>query len=285
LSTVLERAKKVPCLEPRRLRAYRERLFVELEKRRQTALALIMDDVQYPYPYAPDQAKVQAEVDRLAGEVRALWASPGGELLEKDGDLVGLREEIRHLTSLLGSSEGPDPEKALLDHVDAAIDMRHYDGNGSGIIDHWASVSAHNDSILAAGEMSQHERDCYTATNEYRVMMGLKAVMADPKLVQCARGHSIEMHELNYFSHTSPTEGRRSPGDRAQLAGWGGSVSENIARGSEDGFGVVVQWCHSSGHHRNILGRRWTHLGVGRAPEAAFWTQNFATGRAKPPKK
>jgi uncharacterized protein YkwD len=77
---------------------------------------------------------------------------------------------------------------------------------------------------------------------------------------------------------------RQSPGDRARLAGWGGGVSENIARGQDTPAGAVHGWINSSGHHRNVLGRGWTHLGVGFAPGGFFWTQNFGRGSAKPPK-
>jgi uncharacterized protein YkwD len=127
--------------------------------------------------------------------------------------------------------------------------------------------------------------DCYVATNAYREMMGLPAVMAEETIVKCARGHSEEMQRLGYFAHDSPVEGRKSPGDRARLAGWGGGVSENIARGQPTGRAAVQSWIHSSGHHRNILGTRWTHLGVGKSPEGFFWTQNFSKAAAKVPTK
>jgi uncharacterized protein YkwD len=107
--------------------------------------------------------------------------------------------------------------------------------------------------------------------------------MADVRLVRCARGHSQEMSDLHYFDHKSPTAGHESPGDRARLEGWTSGVSENIARGQKTAEAAMSSWRHSSGHHRNILGRGWTHLGVGLSADGLFWTQNFSTGNPNPP--
>ena len=40
-------------------------------------------------------------------------------------------------------------------------------------------------------------------------------------------------------------------------------------------------WFGSSGHHRNMLGKGHTELGVGRCLHGGYWTQNFGamTGR------
>ena len=65
------------------------------------------------------------------------------------------------------------------------------------------------------------------------------------------------------------------PTQRARKAGYGGGVSENIARGSTNGRATFKQWYGSSGHHRNMLGRRHVELGVGRSED--FWTQNFGS--------
>jgi uncharacterized protein YkwD len=56
-------------------------------------------------------------------------------------------------------------------------------------------------------------------------------------------------------------------------------ASENIAQaggpsGAHDG------WCHSSGHHRNLLASGWKLLGVGNSGH--LWCQNFAAGESMP---
>jgi len=285
LGSFAESLEAVPALSKKRVGALRQRLLADLKVRRRAALTLIFDTVRYKYPYGPNKKAVQAEVDGLVAKVSEIWATPSARLVADDAELTALLTDARSVATALESmgKEVAGPEK-LLRLIDERIDMRHFDG-GAGVVEHWKAVIAHNDGLLADGHMTQPERDCYTGTNEYRVMMGLRAVMGDPALIRCARGHSQEMKDLGYFNHSSPTPGRRSPGQRAKLAGWGGGVSENIARGRADGFAVVRQWRGSSGHHRNILGRGHTHLGAGKSKEGSFWTQNFGRGRSRPPRK
>ena len=81
------------------------------------------------------------------------------------------------------------------------------------------------------------------------------------------------MSKLGYFGHFSPTPGRRTPYDRMRLQGYKYGSSENIAGGSTAPRGAHNQWCHSSGHHRNILMPPWTEMGSGQY--GRLWTQNF----------
>ena len=110
------------------------------------------------------------------------------------------------------------------------------------------------------------------------MMMGRRAVKWSDKLLECSRAHSTEMRDENYFAHDCPLPGpehdaHRKPTQRARQAGYGGGVSENIARGSTDGAATHWQWYRSSGHHRNLLGKGHVEVGVGRTDN--FWTQNF----------
>ncbi len=280
----LDHLDEVTGLTGRDLAGLRQRLTEALEKARADALSLILDEKRYPYPYGADQAEVQAEVDRLVTRVASIWRTPSREIL---ADAPGLREvyddaaRIGEALRALGT-EAPDPAQ-LLAAVDARIAMPDHvpDDRTRDRIEHAKRVAAWNDQLEA---IQPDERDCLRLTNEYRLMMGLRAVQGDDRLVVCARGHSQEMKDLGYFSHTSPTGGRQSPSQRARLAGWGGGVSENIAQGQADAASVLGSWCSSSGHHRNILGKGWTHLGVGKAQDGAVWTQNFGTGASEPPK-
>jgi uncharacterized protein YkwD len=89
------------------------------------------------------------------------------------------------------------------------------------------------------------------------------------------------MAEMGYFAHESPVPENRTPNLRARNAEYkGGGVSENIARGATTGRGAHDQWCHSSGHHRNILGRGHTEIGVGVA-QSSWWTQMFGRGAGR----
>ena len=277
---------EVPALRPRSLAATRAKLFSDLQKGREEALALIRDKKRYPYPYGPDQAAVQAEVDRLVARVARIWRTPSAEIIASSESLSSLVQDLRAIDARLEEIGAPkkDAAETFLAAVDAKIAMPSFapDGRTRGILEHARQVAAYNASLTK--ETRPKELEVLRLTNAYRLMMGLRAVMGDDRLTLCARGHSQEMQDLGYFAHTSPTEGRRSPSERARLSGWGSGVSENIARGSTEPARVLGQWLGSSGHHRNVLGARHTHLGVGMSDNERFWTQNFSTASSKPPR-
>jgi uncharacterized protein YkwD len=106
-------------------------------------------------------------------------------------------------------------------------------------------------------------------TNDIRRRNGLPVLLEDGICRDAARGHSADMLNRNYFSHTDP-EGRtlkeRLPANLAARR-W----AENIWTGS--GYDprqvhhlaqmIMVGWMNSPGHRANILAPGYTHLGVG----------------------
>jgi len=258
-------------------------LSAEIEKRRKSALALIFDAAKYPYPYGPDGNKaVQAEVDGLVDRVRLVWERPLALLMEKHEELrtlYGQAEEYSLELTDLGHTPAVSFE-ALAAKMNEAVGIQRFAPGGTE-----KSSLEWNDKVLEYNRVVDigadgPEKACVLATNLYRMMMGRRAVMMNEKLLKCSRGHSTDMKTNNYFAHDCPIPGHeahRTPALRAKIAGYGGGVSENIARGSEDGTATFRQWYGSSGHHRNLLGKNHTEVGVGR--DADFWTQNF--GRAK----
>ncbi|MHC4224565.1 MAG: CAP domain-containing protein, partial [Planctomycetota bacterium] len=70
--------------------------------------------------------------------------------------------------------------------------------------------------------------------------------------------------------------GRRTPYDRMKLEGYEYGASENCVMGTSSPKGAHGRWCHSSGHHRNLLMPQWTEMGTGHY--GYYMTQNF--GRA-----
>jgi uncharacterized protein YkwD len=84
------------------------------------------------------------------------------------------------------------------------------------------------------------------------------------------------MARLGYFAHMSPTPGRHTPYDRMRLAGYKFGVSENIAL-VDGANGAHVAWCHSSGHHRNLLDASHYEIGIGA--DGRLWVQNFGSGK------
>ena len=126
--------------------------------------------------------------------------------------------------------------------------------------------------LMERGEVTHARR-----LNAYREMLGLLPLELDARLVQSARRHSKEMIELSYFSHSSPTEGLRSPFHRMAAAGYDRPANENIHMGRWDGEESFWKLFYSPGHHKAMVSERYTALGVGRWDMA--WTENFGAGR------
>jgi uncharacterized protein YkwD len=132
-------------------------------------------------------------------------------------------------------------------------------------------VMAYN--VTAPGDITGVEREQVRITNEYRRMFGRWPVRLVDKLVFSSRGHCEEMSRLGYFGHFSPTPGRKTPFDRMKLAGYEYGSSENCIMGRTGAQAAHDGWCHSSGHHRNILTAQWTEMGTGHY--GRYMTQNY----------
>ena len=106
------------------------------------------------------------------------------------------------------------------------------------------------------------------------------ALMWNQSLANAARGHSIDMADKNYFSHTS-LDGRTFV-QRIVSAGYYPyrALGENIAAGYNTPSSVVSRWMTSPGHCVNIMSSNFRELGVGYAYNSLstydhYWTQNF----------
>lgn len=116
------------------------------------------------------------------------------------------------------------------------------------------------------------EKQIFDLTNILRRRHNLDPVQWDEKTAEVAFGHSKDMFETSYFSHTSEKFGELSDRLEAadvfyQLAG------ENIAANYIDGPAVVEGWLNSKGHRETLLNKEYTHLGVGVYHK--YYTQNF----------
>ena len=106
--------------------------------------------------------------------------------------------------------------------------------------------------------------------NEQRVNNGLSPVTADSSLTAAAMQRAAET--AVYFSHTRPD------GSRCFTAFNGNWVAENIAAGQADPKEVVAGWMESDGHRKNMLGAKYTSVGVGcfNYNGINFWVQCFS---------
>jgi uncharacterized protein YkwD len=124
---------------------------------------------------------------------------------------------------------------------------------------------------MVKDQLSAEEYKLVVMTNEYRVMMGRKAVEINVKLCKAARGHSTDMKEKGFFSHDSPVPGKQTYQMRAAKEGTFAG-SENIARTGPRAEDAFWGWFTSDGHHKNMMAP-WKQIGVGNNGE--MWTENF----------
>lgn len=120
--------------------------------------------------------------------------------------------------------------------------------------------------------------------NNYRMQNGLGQVSGCTSMNRAAQGHSEDMRDQDYFSHTSQGS-NKSPWDRMCEAcyehscGINTALAENIAAGNEDAAQTFEQWRTSPGHNANMLDPDFTKVGLGRAlgggTYGVYWTNVF----------
>jgi uncharacterized protein YkwD len=122
--------------------------------------------------------------------------------------------------------------------------------------------------------LSSVERQVLRLVNEQRAAHHLPLLRAQANLMKAARGHTLAMAMVPFFSHISPDGS--TPSDRARQAGYtrgfrGWMVGEDIAWGSGK-LGTPAQivrgWMKSAPHRRIILTRSLRDLGIGVATGA-----------------
>jgi uncharacterized protein YkwD len=99
------------------------------------------------------------------------------------------------------------------------------------------------------------------------------------KLFDASAGHSADMANQNYFSHTS-LDGRTFD-QRITAAGYSWSrLGENIAAGQGNVATVMAGWMASPGHCSNIMGANFTEVGVAcvinnSSTYRTYWTMDL----------
>ncbi|MFN3416550.1 MAG: CAP domain-containing protein [Caldimonas sp.] len=102
-------------------------------------------------------------------------------------------------------------------------------------------------------------------------------------LTTAAYGHSRDMADNNYFSHTS-RDGRTFD-QRITDAGYRWSrAGENIAAGATSAQAVINGWMASEGHCANLMNPHFRDMGLACARNANsrygwYWTQTLGTPR------
>ncbi|MGC6426447.1 MAG: CAP domain-containing protein [Akkermansiaceae bacterium] len=112
--------------------------------------------------------------------------------------------------------------------------------------------------------------------NSERTLFGISPLLLEERLSAACTGHSVDMATLGFFAHESPVEGKKSPWDRARVAGFQHrAMGENIFMGSSAAQSAYKGWFGSDGHRFIMFGKRANLLGAG--PHGRHWT--MMTGR------
>jgi uncharacterized protein YkwD len=115
--------------------------------------------------------------------------------------------------------------------------------------------------------------EVFTLVNQARADNGCNPLKTDSRLTTAAQGHSDDMAQQNYFSHTTPSGVTFDK--REEAAGYPTPGGENIAQGQTSAQQVMTDWMNSSGHRANILNCQFTAIGIGLATNGWYWTQDF----------
>ena len=124
-----------------------------------------------------------------------------------------------------------------------------------------------------ASAISEAECEQVRLTNAYRILMGRRALAWNASLQKAARQHAQFMDQQSVLTHDQPAEGRRTPVERMQGAGYEQPHAENIYMGSPAPSAAHRLWLRSSLHHRNLLSEVPQELAS--AVSDRYWTQNF----------
>jgi len=133
-------------------------------------------------------------------------------------------------------------------------------------------IMAGNDKIAEKAKVPAKEREGIREVNEWRLLLGLNALVLDPKLCDASREHSEDMNKHKFFAHNSPLPGKETPWKRAGNHGTKAS-GENIYMGSESPASANKGWFYSPGHHKNMFKRSHKRIGLGQY--SRHWTQMF----------
>ena len=145
-------------------------------------------------------------------------------------------------------------------------------------------VTSSSNTAFSNGWQSQ----MLNSVNKLRSDKGLSPLVLCKPLSSSAQNYAQVMADQNFLSHKG--KDGSTPGDRMENSGYkwkksitGSMVAENIAAGQKSVNQVMSAWKKSKGHYKNIVEKRFTHVGFGLARNQGskyetYWVQNFGFG-------
>jgi uncharacterized protein YkwD len=146
----------------------------------------------------------------------------------------------------------------------------------------WAPASVPDD--VRPSTPAQAEARMLALLNDVRRAAGLPSLAVDRELQAVASAHTDDMNAHRFFGHVSPTTGMVE--DRLKRAGVIASLcGENVAQ-AESADGAHHLLMDSPAHRANMLGAKFTHVGIGvavRPGEASDLLATLVFARRPPP--
>ena len=249
----------------------------QLDGERERVMPLIKTDWKKDGSKIAMLREEMTKMERLWTRVNRLAAADTKRFdTDLDATINGMMEVAREMERFDKDSEtvGMDDEDlrgyVLKNHVEGSIllpQREKFEATRKAAAELAAVEKANADAgRWASGPMKAFA----TILNKERCIMGLIPLRLEEKLSNATRGHSEDMARLGFFAHESPVEGKKSPWDRAKLAGFeGNGAGENIFMGSASPDGAYNAWFGSDGH-RFIMFGGGNVLGVGIS--GVHWT-------------
>lgn len=249
-----------------------------LKKERERIDALIKTD------YQKDPGKIamlRREVESLAklnDRIRKMAAKDNERLANAIEPVATALAEVMREIKLIDEEAGDDPitpEAALQDSFEG-IRYLETKKRVTRIKQEMAEEEAARRDNEACDWANPSQKDFTRILNESRALFALTPLRLEERLSEAATGHSRDMATVGFFAHQSPVPGKKSPGDRARLAGfkhrWSG---ENIFAGSGSPDAAYQAWFASDGHRFIMFARGPNLIGVG--PHGKHWTMMTGT--------
>jgi len=270
-------------------------LRADLDKKREEALKVIRDEKIYLREDHPDykkgdQVNGQARVDQLVlkkhkGSVQELWEQGNAQPAKLDAAAAKEIELARRIGEKylheLGEDVSDDDLKpvAFLAFLPSGpVTLRSYTTTQEELDAYkWnRAVEKYNEALQDLA-VTKEEKDHTKIMNEYREMLGLKAMFIDPRLCRSAKKHSAVCNAAKNIWHDG-SDG--TPRSRMKAEGFTEGGGENILIGTPSNESWWQGWYQASDHHRNALRPDYNCFGYGYVGNVG--TQNLGMTKSPP---
>jgi uncharacterized protein YkwD len=264
-------------------------LRTELDRRREEALRLIRDEKIYLREDHPDykkgdQVNGQARVDQLIlkknkGSVQEIWEQGNAMPARPDAAIAREIELARKLGDKYLHDLGEDPDDKDLEPVAfaaflptgmATLRSLTLSQEEQDACKWNRAVEKYNESLQDPA-VTADEKAHTKIVNEYREMLGLRAMFLDARLCRAAKKHSGVCSAAKKIWHEG-SDG--SPTSRVKAEEFPAAAGENVCMGYASGDTWWQGWYQASDHHRNALRPEYNCFGYGYSGNVG--TENLA---------